>query len=246
VRNLAWAALVVTGTVVWSASLSAQTPPSLLPPPPLPTTNNPPGQTPSSPPPSNTQRRLQESESSDSGRGLEWFYLAPEGGFTFVDPGALKGGSPLQGIAKNSGPGGFVGAGMGIRLLFFTIGARARYEFFSDYKLWNVGPDLGYHFQLGNLEPYFHIGGGYLALVSPKNSDNAVLQTTGASGYFFRLLAGIDYFLTPQFSIGALLGGEVLGLSSIKTTSTQPGVAAQDGSGVGMGFTASGVLGLHL
>jgi hypothetical protein len=75
-------------------------------------------------------------------------------------------------------------------------------------------------------------------------------------GYDVRAGGGLDYYITPVFSVGAALTFEVVGLTSSGTLqalqgsgSTQGGVQGQvlaaDGSSVGSAFSGTFVAGLH-
>jgi hypothetical protein len=190
-------------------------PPSAYPPTPRPSDQSP------------TQAALEEAERRDAGRGLEFFYLAPELGVKYVALEALHG-PLLAPSGKASAIGPVVGAAAGLRLLYFTVGPRIRFGHFSNFDLLTVDLEFGWHVPLGKFEPYGRLGVGYGKLNGDAVGSNTV------DGYNVRLGGGLDYFLTSVVSAGGSLGVELLRLK-----------VHQGPYGVGLGLIASAVLGLH-
>ncbi len=237
----------------WSAVARAQ----LTPPPPMRSGGlaPPPKDTgPPPPPPSQagpTQMALEAAGEQDSGRGLEFVYFDVEGGFEFAALDAItKSGTLVPDSSKTSAPGGLVGVGAGLRLLYFTVGPHFRFDHASDWDLWTLNLDLGWRVPLGRLEPHGHIGGGYAKL--GHSADNLLGAARGVSvtGFDFRLGAGVDYYAANVFSIGATLDVELLRLarSAVVLQPTDPAGAAAFGSSassLGVAVTAAAVVGLH-
>jgi hypothetical protein len=123
---------------------------------------------------------------------------------------------------------------------------------FSDYQLWTLNAEAGMHLPLGRLEPYFTLGGGYASLGDYKGLGGGVTPNN-SHGFDARAGAGLDYYLTNTFSMGANLTGDVLFLSraasaAVPASTGGPAdatVYGQHGSGIGLGGTLSAVLGLH-
>lgn len=206
-----------------------------------------------------TEEQLAEAEEEDKGRGLEFFYLDVEGGFEHLGLETFK--ADKLGVQTTKQTGWMVGAGLGLRVIFLTIGPRFRLASFSDYQLWTLNGELGLHIPLGNLEPYFTLGGGYASLGSfSAGNIGAGLNSKDVqiTGYNIRAGGGLDYYVTPVFSVGASVSWELLGLArpgvdpNKLSGSGQAGAAgaqaalyAADGSSLGSAFTGSIVLGLH-
>ena len=126
-----------------------------------------------------------------------------------------------------------------MRVIFLTFGARFRYAPLPDLTLWTLGVEAGLRIPLGALEPYFTLGVGY-ASIKP---DEAEFDMTGVNA---RLGAGLDYYLTNMFSIGANLTGDALFLSRSRVAGApSDSVYADDGSGIAGGVTFTAVMGLH-
>ncbi|HEX2673540.1 MAG TPA: hypothetical protein VHM25_21810 [Polyangiaceae bacterium] len=196
-------------------------------------------------PATQTEAQLDRADKEDSGRGLEFAWLNAELGPSYVGLQALKADNLVDGTdVKSKGLGMTYGAGLGVRLLAFTLGARFRFGNFSDWQLWTLGAEAGMHIPLGRLEPYFTVGAGYASLGGFKSDVVA-----NAHGLDVRGSAGLDFYLSNTFSVGANLSGDLLFLSRSATASTSalPAVTIynQDGSGIGAGGTLSLVLGLH-
>ncbi len=229
----------------------------LAPPPPLPT-----DPATATHQPSPTERELDRAEKEDSGRGLEFFFVNVEGGYEQIGLETFKSdGLTYAGSVTSKDGGLMLGAGAGLRLVIFTIGARARLGKFSQWNVATINGEFGVHFPLADLEPYITLGAGYafLGAMDEKSwGGNVSIQ-----GYDVRGGFGLDYYVTPVFSVGANLTGEVLGLTrpgvdldaaATGSGGAQPGtldarsqeVAKADGSSLGAAFTGSLVLGLHL
>jgi len=205
-------------------------------------------------PATKTEAELDLADKEDSGRGLEFAWLNVELGPQYVGLQALKSDHLVDGtLAESKGFGMMYGAGLGARLLAFTLGARFRFGNFSDWQLWTLGAEGGMHIPIGRIEPYFTFGAGYASLGGFKADGLSPLKPS-AHGFNLRGSAGLDVYLSNTFSIGGNLSGDLLFLSrsasgSVSTTDPLPSEAAvylQDGSGIGAGATPSLVLGLHI
>jgi hypothetical protein len=216
-------------------------------------------------PPSATEQDLDRAEKEDSGRGLEFFWLNAEIGGEHLGLQTFKANDLVDAKLVASKETGMVyGAGLGLRLLVFTLGGRFRLAHFSNWDLWTLNGELGLHIPIGNVEPYFTFGGGYASLGSFGASNlGSGLNSAGVdvTGFNVRGGFGIDIYLSKRFSIGGNLTGDVLFLSRPKLsaedaskisgdlTPEQRQVAAEvyakDGSSIGAGATLTFVAGLH-
>ena len=206
-----------------------------------------------------TEAELDRADQEDSGRGLEFAWLNAELGPQYVGLQALKADNLVDGtLVDTKGFGMGYGAGLGVRLLAFTLGARFRFGNFSDWQLWTLGAEGGMHIPLGRIEPYFTFGAGYASLGGFKPSAVSAMNPS-AHGLDLRGSAGLDVYLSNTFSIGGNLSGDLLFLSrSASGAVPLPGggsqeqqfatgfYGAQDGSSIGAGATLSLVLGLHI
>ena len=215
--------------------------------------------------PSLTGEQLNNAKEEDSGRGLEFFYLNVEGGYehvgltTFnVDDEDLT-----AGLIASSSNGGVIGAGLGLRLLFLTLGARARAGFFSDWQLFSVGGEVGMHLPLGRLDPHFDLGFGYAGLGNLTSAVSGVSDAFTINGFYARAGGGLDVYVTPAISLGLNVSWELLGLTrsglsyeealSIQQSDaggdpegSRQKLLEADGTSYGSAIAVTGVIGLHL
>ncbi|KYF71510.1 hypothetical protein BE11_41655 [Sorangium cellulosum] len=230
----------------------------LAPPPPMTTLDPEPA-----PPDGGTARRLDEAKEEDSGRGLEIVWLNFEGGYenvglqTFnIDEDELT-----AGFISSAANGGVMGAGVGVRLLYFTLGARGRVGFFNDWQLFSAGGEVGMHLPLGRLDPHVDLGFGYAGLGSFKSAVRGAADAIAIRGFYGRISGGLDVYLSPVFSIGANASWELLALTRPGLTSAQidrirseaaatpqqvkADLLAAEGSSVGSALALTAVAGLH-
>ena len=217
----------------------------LKPPPALPT--NPAGTEPSP-----TEATLDRADKEDSGRGLSFVWLNADVGPEYLGLQTLKAKSLLAGSPLHTKDLGMTyGAGLGVRLLVFTLGARFRFGNFPDWQTWTLNAEGGMHIPLGRVEPYVTFGGGYASLAAYNKDKLAGVPLAAAHGFNVRAGAGVDWYLTNTFSVGGNLTGEMLylsrGLAAPATFGSDfaRSYRAESGSGIGLGATLSAVLGLH-
>jgi hypothetical protein len=160
------------------------------------------------------------------------------------------------GVVKTTQSGIVYGAGIGLRLVFLTGGARFRLGNFPDWQLWTLDAELGIHIPLGAVEPYFTFGGGYASMGDFSQANvGSDFNNAGVSisGWNLRMGGGLDIYLSHVVSIGGNVSGDVMFLSrpGVSASNTQTGggtlsaVYDADGSSIGAGVTFTGVVGLH-
>lgn len=232
----------------------------LAPPPPMdPTISQP-----APKPPDSTEQSLDEAKREDSKRGLSFFWLNAEGGFEYVDLQLFNIDEKnfTAGFLQTKAQGPVVGAGVGAQLLFLTLGARGRLGFFEEWQLFSVGGEIGFRIPIARLEPHIEIGGGYEAIGNAQSAIAGVPDAISIRGFYVRAGGGLDYFVHPKLSLGANVSAEFtaltrpgVSLSEISKLKSDPAtVDAQrasadllsvEGSGYGLAFAATGVVGLH-
>jgi hypothetical protein len=198
--------------------------------------------------PNSTQRQLEEAEKSDSGRGLDFVYVDVAGGGQFVSLDALgESGSffpPFVGDRSAFGP--YFSAGAGLRLLFLTVGPSFRFARFTNWDLWTLNLDLGWHIPLGNLEPYAVLSGGFAKLGYRHDDIFGVgWSNPSTTGFNIRLGGGIDYYVTSVLSIGATLQFDLVRLSRGNVVDAAGSVVFAEAAGVGLAVTGGPLVGLH-
>lgn len=203
---------------------------------------------------SETLEQLERAEREDAGRGLEFFWVDVEGGYEYASLQAFRSDALLgAGGVDDTGSGLALGVGAGVRVVFLTLGGRARLMRASAWDLWTLDAEVGLHLPLGALEPSFTFAAGYAWLGSPS-AEGAPGFDAGAvdvSGLDARLGANLDYYVNPLLSFGARASFEALALwrSGAPQPAAVPAATAEtyarDGEGIGFGVTLGATAGLH-
>jgi hypothetical protein len=202
--------------------------------------------------PSNTEVELDQADERDAGRGLEFFWFNAEAGAQYLGLQTFKANDLVDAaVVSTTGFGPTFGAGAGVRLIVFTLGARFRIGVFEEWQLWTLGGEFGFRIPLGALEPYLTFGAGYASLGS---FESGALGDAGvkARGFNARAGFGVDYYVGPTFSIGGNLSGDIVyltrpgvGLPDLEGTDLRAEIYEQDGSSFGSSGTLTVVAGLH-
>lgn len=202
-----------------------------------------------------TDAALAEADREDSGRGLEFVWVNGEVGLQHLGLETFSG-KDLVGpdYFKRTHTGLVVGAGLGARIVFLTVGARFRYGRAKELEHFTVGLEGAVHFPFGALEPYGGLGVGYArvldlkrTLVEDDGTDVALTKLNPIAGVDARLFGGVDCYLTNMFSVGANVSGDVLFLFRSGKEGVDPAADfyGKDGRSIGAGVTVTAVGGLH-
>ena len=166
-------------------------------------------------PPNSAPETVNDQESEDSGLGLEWVYLNADAGFGYANLESFS--TTTLGMQKTASSGPAFGVGAGVRLLFLTLGVRARDLILDMGNLWELGGEAAFHIRVWHIDPYFGVRGGY-NFVGSLGTDTvgaAVGNTQGLSVHGFNVgpMAGIDIYFNHNFSIGADVDAQFLFIS---------------------------------
>jgi hypothetical protein len=201
-------------------------------------------------------------QSQDSGLGLEWVYLNADAGGAYTNLQSLS--ESHLALQQTSSAGGAFGVAAGVRLLFFTLGARARDLQLSSFNLWELDGEAAFHIRIWRIDPYFGVRGGY-AFVGTLGSG-AVSLASGSStsdvsvhGINVGPTFGIDVYLSSLVSLGVDANAEFLFLQR-PPAPLPPGITQADvamlpaqqqqlyslsGSSIGFGAVLTAHLGIH-
>jgi hypothetical protein len=231
----------------------------LAPPPPMdPNAQNPNGQ-------GGTQQKLEAADKADNGRGFELIYVNGDVGAGYMNMTSFTSSADKTSFGfkttESAGPAFQLAAG--VRLVFLTLGVRARLNQLSAFSLWQLNAEVGLKSTMGNLDLFGGAHGGYDFLGSlDKASLSSDTSTQGGSGnvtvrgWNAGLDAGLDYYLVPMFSLGFVASADFLQLNRppISTAGLDPTVAAaiqanpnysKSGQSDGFGLMGAVRLGLH-
>lgn len=213
------------------------------------------------PAPTETQAALDDSREDDSGRGLTWLWLDVEGGYQHVglETFDVNESNLTAGLVPAESSGAYVGAGLGLQLLFLRIGPRFRMGFFDNWNMLSIGGEVGLRIPLGFLEPHFDLGGGYVGLGNLSAGDlAAIADKANVTGGYGRVGGGLDIFFGKVISLGPYASWEFMGLkrpgvsldeldpSKVSSLNdAQRAAAALEGSGYGSAVTLGARFGLN-
>lgn len=196
------------------------------------------------------ERELDEADEKDAGRGFSFVWVEGQLGVQLVGLATLSSGNLAPDAPKTSGSGLSLSAGGGVRLLYFTGGARFRYGFMGDYDLMSILAEVGLRVPLGSWEPHADLGLGYSSVLGFEPSESAQ-GLKAPRGFTTRIAVGADYFLSDSFSVGLDVGGDLLFL---KRRASDPSDACtladacpylEEGSSTGAALFSMLALSLH-
>jgi hypothetical protein len=151
------------------------------------------------------------------------------------------------GLTSTSAGGPSFGVGAGVRLIFFTLGVRAREASLSDIgSLWLLNLEAAFHTRFGRVDPYFGLRGGY-NFVGSLNTGSLQTASTGGTppgvdvhGWNVGPMFGMDFYLAKYISLGFDVDSQFLFLqrpapapscpSSLGLSQSQCSAALQAGS----------------
>lgn len=197
--------------------------------------------------PSVVEQDLARGDEQDSGRGLQFVWLNGDIGYQYVDLTALSDKNLVPGLDTTNG-GLMFGGAAGVRLLYFTFGARFRYGTFEHWNLWSLLGEAGFRIPFGNFEPYVNVGAGYVSLASFDSERVRVATGTDSlqvRGVDVRLAGGFDYHFSDSFSLGPQISADLLILSRPAIAGATTPIYTESGSSLGLSLQGTLVVGLH-
>jgi hypothetical protein len=195
-------------------------------------------------------RELEEADRRDSQRGLEFAWLVGDVGLGVLDAAGLDRGQLLAPGDPSGGVGVAYGGGLGVRLLYFTLGARLAGSDVGTLRTLGGGGELGMKLPLGNLEPLLVLDLGYVSVagLAAAQTLNGLSDVDGLS---LNVGAGVDYYLSDHFSLGASarFGAMFLGRppqDPANFVGEMDPVYAVDANATGTSFALALRIGFHL
>ncbi len=194
-------------------------------------------------------------EIQNGGLGWEWVYLNADMGVAYTDLVSLKA-SNWQ-LQDNSATGPAFGIGAGVRLLFLTLGVRARDLAFPTFNMWETDLEAALHFRIWRVDMAIGARGGYAFLGS--FSANSLQASSGSTpsdvtvhGWNVGPTAAVDVYLSKLVSVGVDANAEflflqrpALPLNGHAVPAGLGGLYADSGSSIGAGFVGMAHLGIH-
>ncbi len=217
--GLSTLAFLVCSTGSASAQ-DATPPPAIAPPPPMdPNAPGAPGLDPNGPaqPQEATTQKLDQAEREDSGRNFELFWVDAYLGASYIDMRQFSA-DTLQ-IAKANSAGPMFALGAGVRFVILVLGVRAKYNALSAFNMWQLNGEVGLKIPISKLDLLIGLHGGYSFVGSV--GDGTVTSTSAPAstdavkirGFNAGLDFALDYYITPNFSVGGGVFGDFLFLN---------------------------------
>lgn len=154
-----------------------------------------------------TTQQLNESERKDSGRNFELVWIDGQVNGSYINMSSFS--SKSFAIEKTSSAGPAFSVGAGIRLLLLVLGARIRYNALSSFNLWQANAEVGVKVPIRAIDFLLNVHGGYAWVGSLGDANRATDTSTPTSndavsirGFNAGLETGLDYYVTPLFSVG--------------------------------------------
>jgi hypothetical protein len=164
--------------------------------------------------------------------GYEWLWLDAQAGVESINLQTFHANADqlTAGFVPSAAMGPAAGLGVGLRLVFLTLGLRGRVASFQDqspmrtvgeWQVWTLDAELGFRAMLRRAEPYLTFAAGYASFGGLGDAVSGLRRGLDVSGLNLRAGAGLDYYLTRHLSVGAHVDAELLALS-------RPGIAVAD------------------
>jgi hypothetical protein len=217
------------------AQQDVQPPPPIAPPPPMtapgPGAPGQPATTQEQMQQAETNQRLDEAEKKDTGRKFELFWLDGQIGGSYINMKQFS--SETFAIENASAGGPMFAVGAGVRLVVFVAGARLRHHALSSFNMWQINGEAGLKAPIGKLDILIQLHGGYSFVGRLGDAGAGTASGTPASsdavsirGFNAGLEVGLDYYVSPLFSVGVGAMGDFL-LLNRPPADLPPGLTAE-------------------
>lgn len=203
---------------------------------------------------SEIEKELKRSDERDAQRGLEFAWLEATLGYQWVSLDGLVARDFVPDVESTERSMFAWSVAGGVRLLYFTLGARFRNSNTPLYHFWTLAGEAALRVPLGAWEPYGGVGLGAAKVgklqVRGERFDEGRGELTRIHGLTTRLFGGMDYYFSDSFSVGANFTGDLLFLarpeqSDKLCTDANDCVYSERGRSTGLSVTTSVELGLH-
>jgi hypothetical protein len=177
-------------------------------------------------------------ESSTDGRSADILWVEATGGWSYVNLRQVSYDNLYPEIIPVTGSGPTVGVGVGVRIKFLTIGARATFAAYEGFDVGTVGGEIALRLPTPVVEPYVRAGLAYAGL-GEANYAMFRASTVTVNGWVAQAALGVDIYLNRFLALGAAFDIDVLNLSrqpaSVEGAMMLAGVdLSRDGNAVGL------------
>jgi hypothetical protein len=167
---------------------------------------------PRTPPPS------EEEEDEGDGRNVDFLWIELQGGvsnvnliqFSNANFADVAGGASVFNEVYGTGPA--IGLGVGFRVWWLAVGARATFAIYDGFQIGTIGGEATLRFPIPVVEPWIRVGLGF-AWQGDANYRMYTTSNTTTYGWVFQSMVGLDIYLANWFTIGGGFGVDILNMS---------------------------------
>jgi hypothetical protein len=160
----------------------------------------------------------EEEEDEGDGRDLDFLWIEVQGGVSNVNLVQFQNqnfadvamGAEVFNEVYGTGPA--VGVGVGFRIWWLAVGARASFAGYEGFQIGTVGGELTLRLPVPIIEPWVRVGFGY-GWQGDANYRTGTARETTTYGWAFQAGLGLDIYLVNWLTIGAGFGLDVLNMT---------------------------------
>jgi hypothetical protein len=161
----------------------------------------------------------EEEEEEGDGRDYDVLWIELQGGVSYANLvqfqnqnfADVAGGASVFNEIYGTGPA--VGLGVGFRVWWLAIGARASVAVYETFQIGTIGGEATLRLPIPVVEPWVRVGFGYGWQGDAQYQSGSSTYSTTTYGWVFQSGLGLDIYLTNWFTLGAGVGLDILNLT---------------------------------
>lgn len=161
----------------------------------------------------------EEEEEEGDGRDYDVLWIELQGGVSYANLvqfqnqnfADVAGGASVFNEVYGTGPA--VGLGVGFRVWWLAIGARASVAVYETFQIGTIGGEATLRLPIPVVEPWVRVGFGYGWQGDAQYQSGSSTYSTTTYGWVFQSGLGLDIYLTSWFTLGAGVGLDILNLT---------------------------------
>jgi hypothetical protein len=170
-------------------------------------------------PAAGTAAAPEEEEEEGDGRDYDVLWIEVQGGVSYANLiqfqnqnfADVAGGASVFNEVYGTGPA--VGLGVGFRVWWLAIGARASVAVYEAFQIGTIGGEATLRLPIPVVEPWVRVGFGYGWQGDAQYQSGSSTYSTTTYGWVFQSGLGLDIYLTNWFTLGAGVGLDILNLT---------------------------------
>ena len=170
-------------------------------------------------PPARAATAEEEEEDDGDGRDYDVLWIEVQGGVSYANLiqfqnqnfADVAGGASIFNEVYGTGPA--VGLGVGFRVWWLAVGARATVGVYETFQIGTIGGEVTLRLPVPIVEPWVRVGFGYGWQGDAQYTSGSSTYSTTTYGWVFQSGLGLDIYLTNWFTLGAGVGLDILNLT---------------------------------